>query len=144
MMSTADSQLLVTSSVLSEDIFHRLLRKNAGETTLLAVSRYLTITVGIIAFILALTSKELVFALVSFAWCGLGASFGPALLLTLWWRKITRAGVLAGMITGSVTTVIWSKIAFLRALMTERTVAFVLAFAAVILVSLISNRKEKG
>ncbi|MFC1521964.1 sodium/proline symporter [Elusimicrobiota bacterium] len=142
MMSTADSQLLVTTSVLSEDIYYRLHKKNVGEKNLVRISRYITLLVGTIAFILAITSKQLVFYLVSFAWSGLGASFGPALLLALWWKRVTREGILAGMLTGSLTTIIWANIPFLRALMTERVISFGLAFLMVIVVSLAFSKRR--
>jgi len=142
MMSTADSQLLVSTTVLTEDVFGRIYRRAQRKISLLTLGRVMTIIIGIIAFYLAWQSKDLVFEMVSYAWSGLGASFGPALLLTLWWKRTTRKGVIAGMITGAVTTILWANIDSLRALVTERFVSFVLAFLAVILVSLFERRKN--
>lgn len=135
MMSTADSQLLVTSSVLSEDVYRRFLHPRAGQARLVAVGRWITVGVGVLAFGMALSSQKLVFALVSFAWSGLGASFGPALLAALWWPKTSRAGVIAGMVTGTVVTVLWAKVPFLAALVTERVSSFALAALAVLVFS---------
>lgn len=144
MMSTADSQLLVTTSAISEDIYHNLVKRDAPQVKLILLSRIATIVVGIVAFFLALSSKELVFTMVGFAWAGLGSSFGPAILLTLWWKRTTRQGVLAGMITGAVTTIIWSKTDLLSSLVTERFSSFLLALAAVVLVSLLTRMDEKA
>ena len=141
MMSTADSQLLVITSSVIEDFYHQTLKKELSNRKMLLFSRVITVAVGLLAFIIAVTSTKLVFGLVSYAWSGLGASFGPALLLLLKWKKTTWQGVLAGMITGSVVTVIWSDISVLDQAISVRFASFVLAFAVIIIVSLI--RKEK-
>lgn len=142
MMSTADSQLLVISSSVIEDFYHKTLGKEVTEKTLLNLSRIVTIGVGVFGFLIAITSGELIFDLVSYAWSGLGASFGPALLLLLKWKKTHWKGVLAGMITGTVVTVIWSEINFLNDALSVRFVSFVCAFAVVWLVSLLANGKR--
>ena len=143
MMSTADSQLLVITSSVIEDFYHKTLGKDVSEKTLLNLSRLITIFVGVAAFIIAITSKELIFSLVSYAWAGLGASFGPALLLMLKWKKTTKQGVLAGMLTGSIVTIVWQNIPFLAGLITERFSSFVLAFLAVVIVSLLTKKNGK-
>jgi sodium/proline symporter len=86
-------------------------------------------------------SKELIFAMVSYAWSGLGASFGPGIILLLKWKRCTKEGVLAGMIAGSVTTVVWSNIDYLDDIISVRFVAFALATIAVIVFSLVSKKK---
>ncbi|MCK4287954.1 MAG: sodium/proline symporter, partial [Bacteroidales bacterium] len=144
MMSTADSQLLVISSSVIEDFYHKTLGREVTEKTLLNLSRLVTIAVGIFGFLVAVTSGELIFDLVSYAWAGLGASFGPALLLMLKWKKIHWKGVLAGMITGSMVTIIWSEIDFLDEALSVRFVSFVLAFAVVVLVSMLANGKNES
>lgn len=138
MMSTADSQLLVSTTVLTEDLIGNYFQNLKNKFDLLFVGRILTIAIGILAFFLAWQSTDLVFETVSYAWGGLGASFGPALLLTLWWKKISKAGVLAGMISGTLFTVVdlfgdW---------VTARFSAFVIAFAFVYVVSLL--KPDKG
>jgi sodium/proline symporter len=143
MMSTADSQLLVTTSALSEDIYHKLMNKRADDRSLLAISRVTTLLVGAIAFVIALVSKELVFTMVGFAWSGLGASFGPALLLTLWWKKTTREGVMAAMICGTLVTIIWRLTPTLKSTLFEIVPAFFIALLACIFVSL-ATQKNKG
>ena len=83
MMSTADSQLLVSTTVLTEDITRKYFKKDSSESQMLFIGRIFTIIIGIIAFFMALQSKELVFEMVSYAWGGLGSSFGPTLVLCL-------------------------------------------------------------
>jgi len=140
MMSTADSQLLVTTSAVAEDIYHNYINRRASDSTLVTVSRVITFCVGAAAFIIAILSQELVFTMVGLAWSGLGSAFGPALLLTLWWRRTTAEGVLAGMLTGTITTIFWHFTPQLRGLVFELAPAFVMAFAAVVLVSLYTGR----
>ncbi len=142
MMSTADSQLLVISSSVIEDFYHKTLNKKVTEQTLLQFSRLVTVFIGIFGFIIAVTSTDLVFEMVSYAWSGLGASFGPALLLILLWTKTTKQGILTGMITGSLTTVIWGNIDNLNETISVRFVSFVLAFLAVIIVSLFTQKQQ--
>ncbi|MCK5705188.1 MAG: hypothetical protein KAI29_28750, partial [Cyclobacteriaceae bacterium] len=113
-----------------------------SEKKLLKLSRIITIVVGAIGFIISITSQDLVFALVSYAWAGLGSSFGPALLMTLWWKKTTAKGVLAGMITGTLVTVVWSSFPELDQLLSSRLIAWIAAFLAVIFVSLSTGNKK--
>ena len=101
----------------------------------------ITVLVGLIAFTIAITSDKLIFAMVSYAWAGLGSSFGPALLLLLKWKRTTKQGVLAGMLTGSISTVIWSEIDFLDDFISVRFASFVLAFIAVIVASMLSQKR---
>jgi sodium/proline symporter len=140
MMSTADSQLLVTTSTLSEDIWHKLLKRDSSPESLARFSRVATLVVGLIAFVLAITTSDLVFSMVSFAWSGLSAAFGPALLLTLWWKRCTGAGVLAGMIGGTVSVVAWRYLGG-NDLVSERVAGFAIALILVVLFSL-RRRKD--
>jgi sodium/proline symporter len=135
MMSTADSQLLVISSSIIEDFFHRTLGRDVGDAALLRASRWITIAVGITGFVIALTSDKLIFSMVSYAWAGLGSSFGPLILLMLTWRKVTWQGVIAGLATGFLSTVIWSEIQALDSVISVRFASWVLAFLAVWLTS---------
>ncbi len=141
MMSTADSLLLVLVSAVIEDIYHKTLQKNISEKKLLIFSRIITLVIGIIAILIAFTSKELIFQLVSYAWSGLGASFGPALILILKWKKITKNGILAGMIIGAISTIIWQSIPELNNAISVRFVSFFLAFLAIIIVSQLKGKE---
>lgn len=135
MMSTADSQLLLISSSVIEDFYHQTLGKEVTDRFMLRVSRIITVLIGAVGLLIAVTSDKLIFTMVSYAWSGLGASFGPLLLLMLKWKKVTWQGAIAGLITGSLTTVIWSEITVLDETLSVRFVSFVLAFVAVVLVS---------
>lgn len=143
MMSTADSQLLVISSSVIEDFYHKTLGKTLTNQKLLNLSRMITVAVGLFGFLIAVTSAKLVFGLVSYAWSGLGASFGPALLLLLKWKRTNWKGVLAGMITGSAVTIIWSEIEVLDQALSVRFVSFVAALLAIITVTLITTSKAE-
>ncbi len=143
MMSTADSQLLVITSSVIEDIYHKTLEHNTvSEKKLLQLSRIITIAVGALGFVISITSQDLVFALVSYAWAGLGSSFGPALLMILWWKKTTARGVLAGMVSGTLVTIIWSGFPEFDQFLSSRLVAWVVAFLAVTMVSLYWREKK--
>jgi sodium/proline symporter len=136
MMSTADSQLLMSASAISEDIYRRLLRPDAPERTLVAVGRWATLSVGVLALVMAWRIEAFVYTLVLFAWAGLGAAFGPPLVLSLWWRGTSRAGVLAGFVAGTAVTVTWFFVAGLRARMYE----MIPGFAASLLATLIASK----
>ena len=96
------------------------------------------VLLGIIAYGIAIYSELVgrnIFNVVSYAWSGLGSAFGPVLVMTLWWKKTTRRGIIAGLLTGFLTTIIWSNVPQLKEIMTERLSSFILAFLAVILIS---------
>ena len=88
-------------------------------------------------------SGDTIFGIVSFAWSGLGSSFGPAVILSLWWSKTTREGIIAGLLTGSIVTIIWGSSPFLKAIITERLTSFVLAFIVVIVISKLTYKGYK-
>ena len=106
-MSTISSQLLVTSSALTKDIYQAWLRRQASEPELLVVGRLLVILVAIFAVFLAYHPNSTILSLVSHAWAGLGAAFGPVLLFSLYWKKITRLAAMAGILSGAITVLAW-------------------------------------
>jgi len=108
-MSTADSQLLVASSALTQDLYKTLWRRQADEAELVRAGRLAVLGVALLAFLLALDPNSKVLELVAYAWAGLGAAFGPALILSLYWRGMSRAGAVAGILTGALTVVIWKQ-----------------------------------
>lgn len=140
MMSTADSQLLVISSSVIEDFYHQTLGKQVTDKLMLRASRVITIIIGGAGLLIAILSDKLIFAMVSYAWAGLGSSFGPLLLLMLKWKKVTWQGAIGGLVTGFTTTVIWSEIVVLDEVLSVRFVSFVLSFLVVWLVSLATKR----
>jgi len=110
-MSTADSQLLVASSAVSEDFYKGLLRKHAGQGELLWVGRLAVVGIAIVAFLFAMNPESKVLDLVAYAWAGFGAAFGPAIVLSLYWGGMDRNGALAGIVTGGLTVIIWKQLA---------------------------------
>lgn len=136
MMSTADSQLLIATSTIVEDLYCRALGRNVSQKKLVLMSRFVTIIVGLLGFGLAVASDELIYDVVSMAWSGLGASFGPALILSLHWKKMNGRGVLAAMITGAVSTVVWKMLPGFDTFLSVRFVSFALATIAAIVGSL--------
>ena len=109
-MSTVDSQLLVSSSVISEDFYRVFIRPNASDKELLIVSRGAVIIISLLALIIASDRDNRVLDLVSYAWAGFGASFGPVIIFSLFWRKMTSQSAIAGMLLGAVTVVVWSNL----------------------------------
>ncbi|MGF1639260.1 MAG: sodium/proline symporter [Cyclobacteriaceae bacterium] len=142
MMSTADSQLLVITSSVIEDLYHKSMGVNLSEKRLLFLSRVITIFIGIIAFIIALTSEKLIFSMVSYAWSGLGAAFGPVVIFMLWWHKTSGKAVLVSMITGTFVTILWTEISFLDNIISVRFVSFVLAVIVLVIISHFDHAKS--
>ena len=141
MMSTADSQLLVSTSAITEDFIHQYLGKNISNKDLVRLSRFTIVILGLFAFGIAYLSElqeRNIFGVVSYAWSGLGSAFGPALLLSLWWSDTTRNGIIAGLLTGFLTTIIWAN-TDLKLIVTERLVSFVFAFLMIVIVSRIDK-----
>ena len=106
-MSTISSQLLVTSSSLTEDFYKAFLRKTAPEKELLLVSRLSVFVVAVVALLLSLNPRESILELVGHAWAGFGSAFGPLILLSLLWRNTSRNGAIAGMLVGGITVLLW-------------------------------------
>ena len=109
-MSTADSQLLVTASAISEDMYKGVIKKDASEKKSLLVGRIAVVVIAIIGFVIAFDKNSSIMGLVSDAWAGFGAAFGPVVLLALFWKRSNGAGALAGMISGALTVIIWDYI----------------------------------
>jgi sodium/proline symporter len=109
-MSTADSQLLVTASSFTSDIYKNKLNKNASQGHLLWVSRLSVVAIAAIAFAIATNRDSSVMSLVSNAWAGFGSTFGALVLLSLYWRRVNRAGAFAGVLAGGLTVILWDYI----------------------------------
>jgi sodium/proline symporter len=142
MMSTADSQLLVASSAVVEDIYVRLFRPKASPRLLVVLSRIVTVVLTLSALALAFTLRDGIYKSVEYAWTGLGASFGPALVLSLWWKRTTRWGVLAGMLGGLAGTIVWKSSAALQGFLDLKAGPVLVSAALVIAVSLATARRE--
>lgn len=143
-MSTADSQLLVASSAFSTDIYQTVFNKNASDKKLVNVSRITILVIAIIAFVLAINPESSVFEIVSHAWAGFGAAFGPIILCSLFWNNCNEKGALAGIISGGAVALMW---AYLPALIWGENIpaiftvyeivpAFIVSLALIFIVSI--------
>ena len=141
-MSTADSQLLAASSAVSQDIFKGLIKKNAEEKEVMIISRFTVFLIGLIALLLSLNPNSSIFSLVSFAWSGFGGTFGPLILLSLYWKRTTAPGAIAGLICGGITDVVWhyipASVAKIFGLY-EILPAFIVCLVVTVLVSLLTK-----
>lgn len=140
-MSTIDSQLLVCSSVITEDFYRKWLRPKADDRELMMVGRLGVLAIAVIAGIIALNPGSSVLGLVSYAWAGFGAAFGPVVLLSLFWRQYSRNGAIATIIVGALTVVWWKSISGGIFDLYEILPGFILATVAGVLVSLVSPPK---
>jgi sodium/proline symporter len=141
-MSTADSQLLVSSSALAEDFYKAILKKDAGDAELVWIGRGAVVLIAVIALVLALNPDNTVLGLVSYAWAGFGAAFGPAILLSLYWNRMNRNGALAGIVLGGLTVVIWKQLSGGIFDLYEIIPGFILASVGIVVVSLLSEAPE--
>jgi sodium/proline symporter len=108
-MSTASAQLLVASSAFAQDFYKGLFRRDPGRAELLWVGRGAVLAIALLAYVLALNPENKVLDLVAWAWAGFGAAFGPAIVLSLYWPRMTRNGALAGMLVGGLTVILWKQ-----------------------------------
>jgi sodium/proline symporter len=108
-MSTLSCQLLVCSSALTEDFYRGFVRPGAGERELVWVGRAMVLSVALIAIVIARDPDSRVLGLVSYAWAGFGAAFGPVVVFSLGWRRMTRSGALAGIVVGALTVILWKQ-----------------------------------
>jgi sodium/proline symporter len=133
-MSTASSQLLVTASAVSRDIYQSFIHQNAPEKRLILVSRLTVLAVAACAVFLASDPDSYIFQMVSYAWAGFGACFGPAVLMSLYWKRMTLRGAYAGIIIGGLTVIVWKYFSWFG--LYELIPGFFLSAAAIWLVSL--------
>ncbi len=142
-MSTADSQLLVSASSVAEDIYKGLIKKEADDKKVLMVSKLTVIVIAIIAYIIALNPNNTIMGLVSNAWAGLGAAFGPLVILSLFWKRTNFQGAVAGVVTGALTVIVWDYLPLVNGATIGKTtglyslvVGFALSIIAIVIVSL--------
>ena len=136
-MSTLSCQLLVCSSTLTEDFYRVFFRPKASQFELMCFGRGMVLLIALIAILIALDPNSLVFGLVSYAWAGFGAAFGPVILIGLWWKRMNRNGALAGMVVGAATVLIWHHFAWFG--LYEILPGFILASIAIFVVSLMTE-----
>jgi sodium/proline symporter len=138
-MSTVDSQLLVSSSALANDFYRSLFRRNASQKEEMIVGRIAVLGIAIIAILLGYDPDSKVLELVSYAWAGFGAAFGPVIILSLFWKRMTRNGALAGMIMGTVTVIVWSMLSGGLFDVYELAPGFLFSIVSIIIVSLLDK-----
>ena len=136
-MSTLSAQLLVSSSALTQDFYKAFLRKGASQRELVWVGRAMVLMIALIAIGIASNPDSKVLGLVSYAWAGFGAAFGPVVLISLLWKRMTRNGALVGMLTGAITVVVWKE--FIGLGLYEIIPGFILASIAIYVVSLMGK-----
>jgi sodium/proline symporter len=138
-----DSQLLVSSSALANDFYKSLFRRNASKKEEMIVGRIAVLGIAIIAILLGYDPESKVLELVSYAWAGFGAAFGPVIILSLFWRRMTRNGALAGIIIGAVTVILWSMLEGGLFDVYELAPGFLLSVLSIIIVSLLDKNPSK-
>ena len=138
-MSTADSQLLVASSVVTEDFYKTFFKRSASDKELVHIGRAAVIVISLIALMLAMDPNRKVLDLVSYAWAGFGAAFGPVLILSLYWKKLTISGTIAGIAMGGGTVIIWSQLEGGIYDMYELVPGFLISIISACLTSLLSS-----
>jgi sodium/proline symporter len=142
-MSTADSQLLVSSAAFTEDFYKSIFNKEAKPESLVKIGRFAVVGTATVAWILALNPESSVLGLVSYAWAGFGAAFGPAVILSLFWARMNRQGCLAGILVGGITVVVWKQLSGGLFDIYEIVPGFIFAMIAIIVVSLLTPEPEK-
>ena len=141
-MSTISSQLIVTSSALVEDIYKALFNKTASDKHYVFIGRMAVLVVAIIAALLAWNPERSILSLVGFAWAGFGAAFGPIILLSLYWKRLTNYGALWGMVLGASTAFIWGKIESLSNALYEIVPGFLVCLVVAIVVSMMTYKRN--
>ena len=146
-MSTADSQLLVTASAASEDIYKGVINTKASDEKVLNLSRLTVVLVAVIAYVIALDPNNSIMGLVSNAWAGFGATFGPVVVLSLFWKRSNKEGAIAGMVCGGLTVILWDYIPLVSGQtlasvtgLYSLVVGFAIGLVAMVVVSLITPK----
>ena len=145
-ISSSDSYLLIASSAFSKNIFKGILKKDADDKTVLRISRAALLLIAIIAAVLAYDESSIIFKIVSFAWAGFGATFGPAVLFSLFWKRTTKEGVIAGMLAGGVMVFVWNKaLSKLGGVFSiyELMPSFIISCIFIVVVSLLTKEPSK-
>jgi sodium/proline symporter len=140
-MSTLSCQLLVCSSAITEDFYKGFIRPTATQKELVWMGRFMVLLVSAIAIVIAQNPDSKVLGLVSYAWAGFGAAFGPVVLMSLFWRRMTGTGALAGMLVGALTVIAWKPLT--GSSLYEIVPGFILGMIAIYVVSLLTPASDK-
>lgn len=150
-MSTADSQLIMCSSSISQDIYKGLINKDASDDRILNIGRITTVIIAVAAVGIAWDPESSVMTLVSDAWAGLGASFGPLVVMSLFWRRTNFKGALAGIISGAASVICWDYIPFINGStigtvtgLYSLLVGFIISIIFIVIVSLMTDKPSEA
>lgn len=143
-MSTADSQLLVSAAALTSDLYKPFFRRAASEQELIWTGRVAVLVIAMIGLVLAWDPERKILDLVAYAWAGFGAAFGPTLILSLYWRRMNRYGALAGIIVGGLTVVIWKQLSGGLFDIYEIVPGFIFSMLSIVVISLLTHTPEKA
>ncbi len=145
-ISSSDSYLLIAASAFSKNIYQGLMKKDASDKQVMTMSRLTLLVISLIAIVIALDENSVIFTIVSFAWAGFGATFGPLMVFSLFWKRMTRAGAIAGMVGGAGMVFLWklgiSKLGGLFAIY-ELLPAFIFSAVCIVVVSLLTPKPSK-
>ena len=142
-MSTLSCQLLVCSSTLTEDLYKGFVRKHASQNELVWIGRLMVLAISVLAIVLAFNPTSKVLGLVAYAWAGFGAAFGPLIILSLFWKRMTLNGAIAGVSVGAVTVIVWKNTLAASTGLYEIMPGFVLSFISIVVVTLLGKAPEK-
>ena len=142
-ISSSDSNLLIAASAFAKNIFQGVVKKNATDKQVMVVTRITLLAIALIGIIIALDENSVIFSIVSFAWAGFGATFGPLMLFSLFWKRINRAGAIAGMVGGAAMVFLWklviSTLGGVFAIY-ELLPAFIFSSICIVVVSLLTKK----
>lgn len=145
-ISSSDSYLLIAASALAKNIYQGVVKKDASDKKVMLISRITLLAITLVAIIIALDENSVIFKIVSFAWAGFGATFGPIMLFSLFWKRTNRAGAIAGMIGGAGMVFVWkliiSKLGGIFAIY-ELLPAFLFSSILIVTVSLLTKAPSK-
>ncbi len=145
-ISSSDSYLLIAASAFAKNIFQGVCKKDANDKQVMTVTRITLLAIALIAMVIALDENSVIFTIVSFAWAGFGATFGPIMILSLFWKRTTRAGAIAGMVGGAGMVFLWklviSKLGGAFAIY-ELLPAFIFSLICIVVVSLLTPAPSK-
>ena len=146
-ISSSDSYLLIAASAFSKNLWQRLFRKNASDKEIMNVGRVALVVLAVLGALIAMDEDSVIFTIVSFAWAGFGATFGPLMLFSLFWKRTTRAGAVAGMISGGAMVFIWNFL--IKPLggifgIYELLPAFIVSSVFIVVVSLLSGEPDES
>ena len=145
-ISSSDSYLLIAASAVAKNVYQGVIKKKATDKQVMLVSRITLLVIALIAIIIALDEQSVIFKVVSFAWAGFGATFGPLMLFSLFWKRVNRAGAIAGMLSGAGMVFLWklviSKLGGIFAIY-ELLPAFILSSLCIVIVSLLTAPPSK-